>query len=99
MDTKLGLEVDEFGCNESQLDDDQDGVSNELDRCPETPLDTEVNEDGCSIDQLDQDSDNDGVLNEDDFCPNTEEGALVDPRGCPYKPPTIYGNEFETLRI
>jgi hypothetical protein len=33
-------------------DDDQDGVPNDADACPDTPEDAIVNEDGCAIAQL-----------------------------------------------
>ncbi|MDC0584745.1 T9SS type A sorting domain-containing protein [Bacteroidales bacterium] len=59
------------------IDDDEDGVINENDNCPDTKPGTIVNETGCSVDV-----DNDGVLNENDSCPNTIPGALVNEKGC-----------------
>ncbi len=58
-------------------DDDQDGVRNENDLCPNTPLGTEVDVKGCPLDD-----DHDGVTNNNDQCPGTVEGATVDIRGC-----------------
>ena len=61
-------------------DSDFDGVANEDDLCPDTPLDTPVDENGCSAEQLD--SDLDGVLNEVDLCPDTPLGVPVNEEGC-----------------
>jgi hypothetical protein len=36
------------------LDDDEDGVPNDQDLCPDTPLGTEVDEFGCPIDSGDE---------------------------------------------
>lgn len=47
---------------------DGDGVSNDSDQCPDTPLDEIADSNGCSASQLD--SDNDGVLDIDDAFPN-----------------------------
>jgi hypothetical protein len=38
--------------NPDQVDTDDDGVIDECDKCPETPVDEIVNMSGCSIDQL-----------------------------------------------
>jgi OOP family OmpA-OmpF porin len=59
-------------------DDDKDGILNSLDKCPQSPLNTRVDESGCNVD-----SDNDGVLNADDICPNTPLGDDVTEDGCP----------------
>jgi len=58
-----------------ESDDDQDGVLNSKDRCPNTPLGTKVDSDGCKVDG---DDDQDGVLNSKDRCPNTPLGTKVD---------------------
>ncbi len=58
------------------LDDDLDGISNELDMCLDTPENAVINEVGCS------DSDNDGIFNNLDNCPDTPEGTFVDYFGC-----------------
>lgn len=59
------------------LDDDNDGVPNELDQCPNTPAGVAVDEKGCPLD-----SDGDGVPDYLDRCPDTPAGALVDEHGC-----------------
>ncbi len=58
-------------------DDDQDGVINDNDLCPNTPMGVSVDEQGCALDD-----DNDGVTNYKDKCPNTPYGADVDNEGC-----------------
>ena len=59
-------------------DQDNDGVPDRLDRCPNTPAGARVDANGCPID-----SDNDGVPDGIDQCPDTPAGAAVDARGCP----------------
>lgn len=63
-----------------ELDDDNDGVKNSLDSCPNTPSGENVSASGCSASQLDDD--NDGVMNNKDLCPNTTSGSTVDANGC-----------------
>lgn len=63
---------------DKENDADQDGVTNALDRCPDTPAGTKVDKDGCPLD-----SDGDGVADEADQCPNTPAGLKVDGKGCP----------------
>ncbi|SIQ78479.1 PQQ-dependent sugar dehydrogenase [Maribacter ulvicola] len=65
-------------------DDDNDGILNVNDICPNTVNGATVNENGCSSDQLNnkEDDDNDGVINANDNCPNTANGATVDENGC-----------------
>ena len=58
-------------------DDDNDGVLNSKDLCPDSLPGAIVNETGCEID-----SDNDGVVNRLDKCPNTSEGVAVNSDGC-----------------
>jgi len=74
--TTMGEVVDNFGqwkgCSENQKDDDGDGVSNYLDRCANTTALAEVDENGCSQDQLTLDTDVDGVPDIADECPNTD---------------------------
>lgn len=60
-------------------DDDNDGVLNSMDKCPNTPAGTKVDSNGCKVDG---DDDNDGVLNSMDRCPNTPAGTKVDSMGC-----------------
>jgi OOP family OmpA-OmpF porin len=59
-------------------DSDGDGVSDCLDRCPETRMGCDVDKYGCS-----QDSDGDGVCDGRDECPRTPEGCAIDEQGCP----------------
>ncbi len=51
-------------------DDDDDGVNNDKDKCPNTPPHVSVNQRGCPVD-----SDNDGVPDFEDLCP-LEVGSL-----------------------
>ena len=63
----------------SEIDDtDGDGVPNDEDKCPGTPVGAKVTVDGCPID-----GDGDGVPVIDDKCPNTPKGVFVDANGCP----------------
>lgn len=62
-------------------DSDNDGVCDEYDDCPNTPMGTPVDSRGCPV--ACPDSDNDGVCDKDDDCPNTPYGTVVDSRGCP----------------
>lgn len=62
-----------------EKDDDNDGVLNSKDRCPNTPSGATVDSDGCTVDG---DNDNDGVLNSVDKCPTTPKGTKVDASGC-----------------
>jgi OOP family OmpA-OmpF porin len=59
------------------MDSDGDGVTDDLDRCPNTPKGVKVDAQGCPLD-----SDGDGVADYLDKCPNTPKGATVDARGC-----------------
>jgi surface protein len=59
-------------------DDDDDGVLNDLDECPNTPPEGVVTEFGCIF----QDSDNDGVSDTDDYCPNSSPNDFVTEFGC-----------------
>ena len=59
------------------MDSDGDGVTDDLDRCPNTPKGVKVDAHGCPLD-----SDGDGVADYLDKCPNTPKGATVDARGC-----------------
>ena len=72
-----------FGGNEKPaatkpLDSDGDGVTNEFDKCPGTPVGVAVDRDGCPLD-----SDGDGVPDYLDKCPGTRAGIAVDKNGCP----------------
>ena len=68
--------MDSSGCPLPQ-DDDGDGVTNDIDKCPGTPAGAKVDASGCELD-----SDGDGVGDSRDQCPNTPAGAKVDERGC-----------------
>lgn len=59
-------------------DIDDDGISDEIDLCDNTPAGINVDEFGCPID-----SDKDGVADYVDKCPGTSIGTYVDPVGCP----------------
>jgi OOP family OmpA-OmpF porin len=59
-------------------DSDGDGVTDDLDRCPNTPKGVRVDSRGCPLD-----SDGDGVPDYLDECPNTPRGVKVDEKGCP----------------
>lgn len=58
-------------------DSDKDGVYDDRDQCPNTPVGTAVDSVGCN-----NDTDGDGVLNVRDKCPNTPAGTRVDADGC-----------------
>lgn len=61
-------------------DTDSDGVYDAVDRCPSTPVGTQVDATGCNVDM-----DGDGVLNGIDQCPMTPSGVNVDAKGCEIK--------------
>ncbi|WP_282118141.1 PQQ-dependent sugar dehydrogenase [Maribacter aquivivus] len=65
-------------------DDDDDGVINTNDSCPNTTAGATTDTNGCSSEQLNNDGDNDGdgILNINDICPNTLNGEIVDENGC-----------------
>jgi outer membrane protein OmpA-like peptidoglycan-associated protein len=58
-------------------DEDKDGITDDIDQCPETPSGVRVDEFGCPID-----ADGDGVPDYLDKCPNTKSGMEVDEDGC-----------------
>src|SRR5256885_6888802 len=72
-----GLSVFHLGSGPPQ-DSDKDGVPDEQDACPNTPLGATVDARGCPTD-----SDKDGVYDGLDKCPGTPAGATVDASGCP----------------
>lgn len=59
-------------------DRDADGVLDDADYCPQTPIGVDVGLDGCPVD-----SDRDGVPNYLDICPTTPLGTPVYEDGCP----------------
>ena len=64
-------------------DSDGDGVTDDKDKCPNTPSGVKVDMNGCPLD-----SDKDGVLDHLDKCPGTPMGVKVDADGCPIPVPT-----------
>ncbi len=62
--------------NIEKIDADNDGVSDDVDMCLNTPPGVEINKEGCPLDD-----DKDGVPNYLDKEPNTEKGAIVDANG------------------
>jgi len=77
---RLTIDSGSFNINWLQItaviDDDLDGIGNDVDLCLDTPPNAVVNEVGCS------DSDGDGVFNNLDNCPETPIGTFVDFFGC-----------------
>ena len=73
----IGAVVGYLVCNE-EADQDNDGVKDSLDKCPDTPAGAAVDSNGCPLD-----SDGDGVYDYLDKCPNTPDGVKVDAVGCP----------------
>ncbi len=59
-------------------DSDGDGIADNLDKCPGTPMGVSVDSRGCPLD-----SDKDGVYDYLDKCPGTPAGIKVDNAGCP----------------
>jgi hypothetical protein len=66
--------------NFEKKDTDGDGVTDDVDQCPDTPEGEEVDENGCS--DFQKDTDGDGVTDDVDQCPDTPEGEEVDENGC-----------------
>ena len=66
----------------AQLDADNDGISDYIDLCPDTPQGELALPNGCSLTQLD--SDEDGVSDAYDLCGDTVSGSgiAVDLHGC-----------------
>ena len=62
-------------------DSDGDGISDDIDKCNDTPPGILVNNEGCS--SLQADYDKDGVRNEFDICQNTPLNTSVSSVGCP----------------
>ena len=62
---------------DSVPDSDHDGVSDDLDKCPDSPAGITVDTTGCP-----RDFDMDGVPDFKDMCPNTQPNIGVDSTGC-----------------
>ena len=73
----LGIQIPFGPATPKFVDSDGDGVSDGMDRCPNTPAGASVDSYGCELD-----SDNDGVKDSKDKCPGTAAGAKVDAVGC-----------------
>ena len=65
---------------ENILDEDSDGVPDNLDQCPNTPSDEIAHTNGCSLTQTD--SDGDGVADNVDSC--VDVAGPADNNGCPW---------------
>ena len=67
------------------MDSDGDGVNDDVDECPDTPIGEKVDSKGCPEVRkvLRMDSDGDGVYDDVDRCPDTPKGLVVDEKGCP----------------
>lgn len=65
-------------------DSDGDGVCDDRDQCPETPVGVAVDARGCPFD-----TDGDGVPDHLDKCPSTPKGLKVDADGCVNEAQTI----------
>ena len=72
--------VDSTGCHDSELDTDEDGITDDLDICPNTPDTESADENGCSASQRDTDSD--GITDDLDVCSSTPSGESVNSVGC-----------------
>ena len=76
---KTTPKVKEVVIKKPQIDSDNDGVIDEMDKCPNTPTGVQVDAQGCKVFL---DDDKDGVENSLDKCPNTPTGVQVDAQGC-----------------
>ena len=75
------VEIEFYGAAiDTNGDDDNDGVLNNDDQCPNTPTGETVDDNGCSYEQLDDDSDS--VPNGIDECADTPAGEDVNATGC-----------------
>ncbi|MBV61156.1 MAG: hypothetical protein CMH65_07630 [Nevskiales bacterium] len=84
------------GRTDCVVDTDQDGVIDQKDVCPGTPLGTVVNASGCPLAQK-KDTDGDGVTDTFDRCPDSAPGAKVDDQGCEEQEVVVLrGVTFET---
>ena len=79
-----------------KLDSDEDGVTDDLDTCPETPGGAQVDENGCSDSQ--KDTDGDGVTDDVDLCSDTPPGENVDENGCPTSSPIYLDGNGITIK-
>ena len=84
------MTVNEYGCP----DTDNDGVADNLDKCPDTPANAPVDANGCPLD-----SDNDGVPDYMDECENTPKGQEVDEKGCAVEKQVIIKEEIKQFTL
>ena len=70
-------------------DRDKDGVTDDLDACPDEAGPALTN--GCP------DTDGDGIADREDKCPGTPESVKVDGSGCPLPPPVIEKKEEKVV--
>jgi len=63
---------------EQPVDNDADGIMDNVDRCPGTPQGQKVDAEGCEMD-----SDGDTVIDRNDLCANTPAGVRINASGCP----------------
>lgn len=73
----VGAVIGGLVCALRHKDEDNDGVSDDDDRCPGTFPGAVADQNGCELD-----FDGDGVVDRLDECPDTVPGAKVDARGC-----------------
>src|SRR3990172_1793691 len=78
LEYTIGLAYYFGGPKPAPLDSDKDGVTDNYDKCPGTPIGVRVDKDGCPLD-----TDRDGVPDYLDKCPGTPAGVKVDKVGCP----------------
>ncbi len=67
-------------------DNDGDGISNQIDQCPNTKIGMRVNWVGCA------DSDGDSIADNQDKCPRTPRGTPVNLHGCDLRTQCEEGN-------
>jgi len=79
-DGKLDSKEATVTINITSNDLDEDGVTDDMDQCPDTPNGEMVDANGCSDSQ--KDTDGDGVNDDVDTCPDTPNGEVVDANGC-----------------
>ena len=75
----ISLEQADMSSENYFADSDNDGVSDDKDKCPNTLGGKNVDLFGCMILN---DADNDGVADKNDICPNTSREATVNSQGC-----------------
>ena len=76
-----------FGRATVSRDSDRDGVFDYADNCPNSPLGSPVNLNGCPVQQATAtyDSDGDTIPDGIDLCSNTPAGVGVNENGCPVR--------------